>query len=559
MIDAGITNITPEPIEAILEDKRTYYVPYFQREYSWKLDDWRALLEDVEQIRTTGEPHFFGFMTFRPDGESKVQIIEGQQRLSTITILLAVIRDILNSIGDPDWGELDRYINKRPGFKTGEPAQPKLRLSALNTDFFARFVQTVAAPEEKIKANRKQKLSLSDQLLLGAYKYYYETLKAQLDTLTGHVRNEYLSSLIKSCTEKLIVITMNVTDELAAYNVFQTINGRGLDLTLTDLLKIHLFEKSGKSNTERAVELWEDMRETLSGINTNSFLRHLWLSTRGLIQEQKLLGEVKGSIKTSAQALTFLEELKVEAEVYEALLNPTSEYWADDQIPVLLGELQILSTQQPLPLLLAGARKFQSSEFKKLLRICIAFVFRYQTIGELENKEMERAFSNIALEIRKGSLENTKGIAQRLAPLYPADSVFLANLKEKTVKSRQVAKYILRSIENSLSGEQEKTATTMTLEHILPISPDEEWKKYLAQNKLQRDELVYRLGNYTLLTRKVNKSAQNRFFEHKRDEWYKQSDLAINSDLKKMKSWTDSDISNRQNWLAEKAIKLWKI
>jgi uncharacterized protein with ParB-like and HNH nuclease domain len=556
----GITNINQEPISRILEDNNIYYVPYFQREYSWKIDDWRSLFEDIEKVRTSSEPHFFGFMTFRPGEENHVYIIEGQQRLSTITILLAVIRDHLYSITDTDWKELDRFINRRPGFKSEDLPMPKLHLSALNEEFFRSFVQKTESPENKFRSNPKAKLSLTNQLILGAYKYFYDILQEKFETISNiDNKTKYLSSLVEASTGNLIVITTNVSDELAAYNIFQTINGRGLDLTLTDLLKVYLFEKAGKSHTQEAFNRWDIMRSNLSSINTNAFLRHLWLSTRALVQEQKLLGEVKTIIKTSSQSLIFLEELKDESEVYDALLTPTAEYWDDQNIPALLEELQTLSTQQTLPLLLASANYFPTSDFKKLIKICISFVFRYQTIGEMENKEMERLFSGISIDIRKRNLKNSKEVALRMKILYPTDDAFKASFIVKTVKSRGIARYILTEIEHFLAGEKEKVAATISLEHILPINPDNEWKSFLKLHNMEKAELIYRLGNYTLLTKKVNKIAQNRFFDKKRSEWYQESDLKINIPLKTLKKWTTKEIQQRQEWMSNHAIKIWKI
>jgi uncharacterized protein with ParB-like and HNH nuclease domain len=559
MTTIGITNLQQEQISRILEDKNIYCVPYFQREYSWKIDDWRSILEDVKKIQDTGEPHFFGFMTFRSGDADQIYIIEGQQRLSTITIFLAVIRDILYAGGDDDYKDLDKLINRQPPFKTDELPIPKLKLSVLNEDFFKSFVQKIESPDNKLRANSKNKLSLTNQLILGAYRYFYDALSPEISALSGDARNKYLASIIEACTNSLVVISTSVTDEIAAYNIFQTINGRGLDLTLTDLLKVFLFEKSGKLHITDALATWEIMRATLSSINTNSFHRHLWLSTRSLVQEQKLLSEVRALIKTSGQALTFLEELKNESEVYDALLNPTTEYWGDNDMPSLLEELQILSTQQPLPLLLASAKCLPLSDFKKLLRICISFVFRYQTIGEMENKEMERLFSAIAIDLRRQKIKTSKQISERLKYLYPGDDVFKAAFEAKTVKARSIAKYILRTIENNLSGELETVSTTITLEHILPINPDEEWKTYLKTNKMEKSDYVYQLGNYTLLTKKVNKAAQNRFYDKKRDDWYKLSSLKVNESLKKITSWNADDIEARQKWLTENAVKIWKI
>ncbi|MDP4200813.1 MAG: DUF262 domain-containing HNH endonuclease family protein [Bacteroidota bacterium] len=557
--DIGIKDLKQEAVLRILEDSATYRVPYFQREYSWRSDDWTAFYEDLEAVRSSKEGHFFGFMTFRTAVDGDIEIIEGQQRLSTVCIFLAVVRDIYYAVNDLDWKDLDKYINRQPGFKSTDLVTPRLRLSRMNADYFQTFIQKASAPETKLANQKKSKLSVTNQLILGAYKYFYDQLQLASSRLSKDESDGFYSSMVEACTSKLVIVTTYVTDEIVAYNIFQTLNGRGLDLTLTDLLKVYLFEMVGKAKTNVALERWDIIRETLSSVNTNAFLRHFWLSTRSLVQEQKLLTEVKKSVHTGRQALSLLDELKEEAGVYDSLLNPNPEDWSDPEIADLLEELQILSTQQPLPLLLAGQKRFPLSEFKKLIRLCIAFVFRYQTIGELENKEMERLFSGLAIDIRKKSVKNTAEVSERMQALYPRDDAFKAQFLGKTVKARQVAKYILSRIEDHLGGDTEKVAKTITLEHILPLSPDDEWKAYLFSEGMKKDELVHRLGNYTLLTGKVNKAAQSKFFTKKRDENYKNSNLKINTSLQTIKSWTEKDIAHRQSWLASIALRIWKI
>jgi hypothetical protein len=251
--------------------------------------------------------------------------------------------------------------------------------------------------------------------------------------------------------------------------------------------------------------------------------------------------------------------LKGEAEVYEALLNPKIDYWANKTIVDLLNELQTLTTQMTLPLLMSGS-SLQEKEFINLLRLCIGFTFRYLTIAEAEHKVLEKLFSDIAIEIRKGVIKNTEQIKKRMYREYPDDDTFIKLFAKKEIKVAKVAKYILQTIDNHLSQDEEKFSNRITLEHILPRNPDEEWIAYMKKNNIEKEELVNRIGNLTLLLGKVNKKAQNDFFSKKRDNFYTlMTKLKINESLKEIQSWTKEDIEKRQKRLAEIAVVIWKI
>ena len=255
----------------------------------------------------------------------------------------------------------------------------------------------------------------------------------------------------------------------------------------------------------------------------------------------------------------FLNELKEEAEYYTAILKPNKDFWGKrgEDIVELIEELQTISKQQPLPLLMASCReeKLPNNEFKKLLKMCIGFIFRYLTISERENKELERLFSEIAIDIRKGRVKNTKEIKAKLMKEYVDDKTFENDFSKKQIKSVNAAKYILRKIENHISTHEEKVTNKITLEHIMPKTPDKEWQDYLKKNGINKDEWVNRIGNLTLLLEKPNNEASSKFFTYKRDKTYKQqTKLNINKDLSKTSEWRPIEIEERQIKLAKKAV-----
>jgi len=561
MLDIGIRNYQQQTLEQLLKSNCSYVVPYFQREFSWEKDDWDDLLEDVIKSMKQTRGHFFGFMTFKKAENDEIPIIEGQQRIATVTILVSVVRDMLLEMNEDIGKDLNKeYIKSIDSLSPETPPFFKLILSEMNKDFFKKYIQEENSPNKKFEQFRaEKKVNLSNELIFKCYRFFHDELKKKAEKIGNKEKKDYLVDIVRTVLRNFIVITAEVIDSSAAYNIFQTLNDRGLDLTVTDLLKTYLFDKVGDSWRE-AKEKWDTIREILSVVNTNAFLRHYWLSTHGVVKEKDLYKEIESEVKNKADVFKFLENLKGEAEVYEALLNPKEDYWGNKTTVDLLNELQILTTQMALPLLMAGSR-LHEKEFINLLQLCIGFTFRYLTIAEAEHKVLEKLFSDIAIDIREGKIKNAEEVKKKkLSREYRDDDMFIKLFAKKEIKVAKVAKYILKKIDDFLSAEKEKYSDRITLEHILPRNPDKEWTVYMKKNTMEKDELVNRIGNLTLLLGKVNREAQNAFFIKKRDLFYKKmTKLKINEPLKEIDSWTKEDIEKRQEELAEIAVKIWKI
>ena len=561
-MDIGITSIKSQILEELFDKKTSYELPFFQREYSWTKSEWGELLDDAAKAYENKEGHFFGFMTFRKEDSEKISIIEGQQRLSTVTILIALVRDLLFTEEDTIYQSLDdAYIKVADPFSSGKAKYYKLKLAELNHDFFLEFIQQVDSPTIKIENFKidEKRINQSNKLVFGAYKFFYDELSKKIKDKAKFEKTQYLKDLIKTILKQFVVVTTDVADEKSAYNIFQTLNNRGLDLTLTDLLKVSLLRTAGKK-WEEAKNKWDEIRENLNFVNSNAFFRQYWLSTAGIVKEPDLLKEIERKIQTEQQALKFLDNLKGESENYEALLFPTKEYWASKEIVFLIEEMQILSKQSALPLLLSVVDKFKDkNEIERTLRLIINFIFRYLTIAEWENKNLERLFSDIAISIRNEEIKTSEQIRLKLKKEDIPDDQFILILATKEIKKAMVARYFFKKIEKHLDPTQEKFSDRITLEHIIPRNPDKAWKEYLKENKMEKDDWVHRMGNMTILLGKINKKIQNYHFKTKFTEYKNGTVLKINEPLKLQNSWCGNDIDKRQLELSEMANEIWKL
>ena len=561
-VSIGISNLKDENLDKLLEGV-TFEIPFFQREYSWTRDMWTDFVEDIEQtIDNKDKGHFFGFMTFKPGEKVDYEIIEGQQRITTVVIFLCAVRDLSSELEfDKIENDIQNgFICAKRKWRNHQTPYPNLTLSHINKDFFRNIIQEQSTFRDKEnKYKRLTRINPSNKLIFNCYKYFHDYLSNQINGLSLEEKRNKLNLLVEALLENLIVVVTEVTDNIVAYNIFQTLNDRGLDLALSDILKINLCHIVTKEK-EFIENFWYDIRDHLVAGNMDKFLRHYWLSRYRVVKETRLLSDIQEQISNEQAAYDFLGELADEVDNYEALVKPTQDYWnrKDPDIAGLLDDMQVISAVIPLPLLMAASQCLETKEFIKVIKLCTTFLFRYLTIGEQESKELEKLFSDLAIKIRKKEIDKALQIKDALLDKNISNDLFKSLLLEKDIKLNKVARYILRNIEIYIEKDLEKFSEKITLEHILPKKPDEDWKKYLKENEMELELLVNKLGNMTLLLGKFNREASNMIFS-KKNHLYNNSKLRINENLKNLQSWTKDDIMERQKYLAEYCLKVWKL
>jgi|SRR6185437_15603968 len=560
-MDIGITSLQTYSIEAILSRKVTYKLPTFQREYSWTKNEWSQLWDDAISSVANRTGHFFGFMTFKEESYDKYSIIEGQQRLSTITILICAIRDFLEENNNQIGNNLDNeFVKTADTYSIGKSKSYRIQLEETNNTFFKKYIQTNGRPLDKIDGIAHEKrVSPSNKLIGDCYRYFYERVREYEKQNFDGIPGRPIVGLIQSVGLKFVVVSTEVKDELVAYNIFQTLNNRGLELSLTDLIKVYLFRTAG-NKLEDAKIRWNNIKQNLNNANPNSFFRHFWLSNNSLVRETELLQIIQGTITDNYKAITLLDHLQDESEIYEALLNPSNDYWKDKDILELLTDLQLLSKQTPLPVLLSAAKKIypnNKNQFKKIIIYLTNHIFRYLTVAERENKALEKLLSDISIQIRNETITNSDEVLNALIKERVDDDTFKYLVVDKDFKKASVARYILMSIEKMLERDMEKFSSEMTLEHILPRNPDTDWKKYCIENSFEAEDWIYKIGNMTLLLGKPNRKAQNKFFNHKSSTYKKSSKLNLNRNLLDLTSWNQMDIKERTWQIADWANLTW--
>lgn len=544
----------------IIGNGKIYKVPSYQRDYSWKQDHWEDLWADILGILHGDSIHYMGSIVLQNRGEKQYSLIDGQQRLSTLTlIVLGTIKTIQNLIekGIDEENNRERVTlltKKFLGDK--DPASltysAKLELNENNNSFFQSNLMVFRKP-----LNEKT-LKDSDKLLWQAYNFFLEKISSYYQ---NNENGEDLANFLnKEVAEKMMFIQIVVEDELSAYTVFETLNSRGVSLTVTDLLKNYLFSLSTTVDLDHVKEKWRKIVDTLGLDNFPAFLRHYWISRNKLIRQEYLFRAMKDVVKSSPQVIELLDELEKNAQLYNALSNSSDPFWIGQrEQKKRIREIELFKEKQALPLLLASYNNLTSEEFTKVLKIVSVITFRYTIIGGLHTNLKEDVYNKAAIKISNKEGTSAALIAKDLRALYTSDKDFKNNFSTvaiSTKRNKKLIRYILFEIENHFSKtDTDYEDSPASIEHILPENAGDEWTLNFPLSI--QESLVYRLGNYTLLEEDKNRECGSKSFEFKKliyhTSQYQLSKQIIAS------VWTPNTLDNRQTKLADYASASWRL
>ena len=544
----------------IIGNGRTYTVPPYQRDYSWQQDQWEDLWNDILAIEEAGGVHYMGSIVLQNLGDKRYQVIDGQQRFSTLTLIVLAIINQLNALiqqGVDTENNRERVSllqkkfigDKDPGSLT---YSSKLKLNENNDSFFQSNLLVFRPP---INANTLQD---SDKLIWRAYNFFVDRVSEHFQREErGEVIANFLNRLV---SERLMFIQIVVEDELSAYTVFETLNSRGVGLTATDLLKNYLFSISTKADLAHVKNKWRKIIDIIGLDTFPVFLRHYWISRYKLIRQEYLFRAVKGSVDSSPEVIALLDSLEDNALLYNALSSYADSFWEGHrEIKKRVNELSLFREKQAFPLLIAAYNELSREDFAKVLKLVSVITFRYTVIGKLQTNLKEDIYNKAAIAVSRGEAPAIRQIAELLKPLYPTDVDFKNNFSTKSISTRRgkkLVRYILYGLENHLSqADYDFEENPGTIEHILPENGNE---NYVAEFPVAiHDSVVYRLGNYTILESDKNRACDALPFAEKRAV-YQTSQYELTKQIT-ANQWTPNTIDRRQERLADYASSVWRI
>ena len=551
----------------IIGNGKIYKVPLFQRDYSWNQDNWEDLWNDIMDSYAENEPHYMGAIVLQNIGNNMFNVIDGQQRFTTISILnLAVIskiKDLATNGIDKEANEerVNLLINNYLGQKDFASLKysSKLFLNENNDGFYQQRLLNFREPVNYIMLND------SDKLLWDAYLFFLKRVDELFEDLnTGEKLASFLKDRVGGA---LLFIQVTVEDELNAFKVFETLNSRRAELTSTDLLKNYLFTLVAKSRTDldHAKSQWKRLVEVIGLKRFPIFLRDYLNGQQKLISKDHLFKAIKIKVKSDQDVFDLLDNLEKSAYIYVALENPNSELWkGQKEIAQLISALKLFGIAQNKSLLMIAYSKLNNvSEFKRLLKAIVDISFRYNIIARLPINEMEKIYNKVSVTICNAQSVSVKDIIASIKKLYVPDDSFKNYFEMKTLNTnnsnnKKLTRYILYKLEGQLPNgvKYDYSTDSGTIEHILPENLTAEWEVFFNEEEHNRN--VYKIGNLTLLeSNKNNRKAADHTIDVKLPV-FQNSKYNLTNSIN-VSEWNISAIKNRQAYMAKVACGIWKV
>lgn len=566
-------------IDDILTLNRKYVVPRFQREYSWDEVEHETLWKDIcDHIKISGSEftlsdYFIGSLVLvGDDTKDKVfQIVDGQQRLTTITIIFSALSQRYRDIGETSLAQsCYSFVEGKDG-----DYKPFFKLENENPKpFMQKRIQFIDI------LNNNKNLSLKpsteeEERLLKAYEFYYSRLSE--NNLKEKFGNQFdYVNMLKIIRDqiikfKTIFITVNTMEE--AYTIFETLNAKGKDLLTIDLIKNKIFKLlNGEHPDDDAKTYWSNLKKTLNSrnkrINISVFLRHYWISKYDFVTESKIYESFNRRIEESENEYNlFLTDLLDSAKSYCLISNPDIKDWLmmeEKEIYYSLSALNTFDVVQPRPLILAlfDARKrkiLNVNDVRETLKYIEKFHFLFSGITSSRASGLEGKYSTLSRKLRKCSnktdarkvIEELKTYLNGRKPDIEIFRKYFADLEfvnDKTA-DKKLIQYIFFNIEKAMYSTDEIIPHNLTLEHIYPQSGQLENRG--------------RIGNILPLSKEINSNVKDDNLEKKMPEFLKSELKAVKefSDKHNSKTkWTNEDIDERTNELSDYSYSVvWNI
>lgn len=555
----GIQGKSNKTYRQLMGNGLRYEIPKFQRDYTWETEHWDDLWQDIKILIANEEhEHYMGYLVLQTFNNKEFYIIDGQQRLTTMSLLIVAtlkcLKDLVDAGLDSENNSKrkDSLLNSYIGYVDPVTliSNNKLKLNRNSNDYYKQHLVL-------LKDLPLRNTNTSEKHMRECFNWYYEKIKKEFKS------GESLAGFIDHIVDKLFFTVIEVTDQLNAFKVFATLNARGVQLSSADLLKNYLFSVVDETNPhsseiEELENIWSKIVGKLGEQKFEDYLRYYWNSNHKSIGKKHLFKTIKTTITSKNQVFELVRNVNDIADLYLAIQNPEDDLWKDKpEVRKSLKELKLFQIRQTNSLFLPGLTKLNHDDFKKLVKICCIISFRYNIIGGLNPNAQEDVYNTIALKIMQTSTFVNSDFQSIYVNDYNFENDFSTKEFNNTSRNHKIVKYILSKIEIYLfRNEIDPESDLFTIEHILPENASEEWGEFSFE---EINRSVYRIGNLTLLERKLNQKAAHLQYSRKIN-LFEQSNSELTKGLSESYLvWNEEKLASRQRDLAKYAKSIWKI
>lgn len=545
---------TEQTIDKLLPQGGTerYCVPAYQRPYCWERDNVEQLLQDIlDSCESADEEYFIGsLICFKINEHSKFEIVDGQQRLVSLTLILKSLSEIVNE--EQDRQNLLSRIIRMPAFGSEHPAEPVLEV---RQEVRGVYRNIMSGEDFDGKPTNAEKTFMEN----------YACAQEFFKDLDGVTINRFITHLLF----KVQAVFVKTEDEKSAFRLFNVLNNRGIPLSDADLVKNHLFQLASGSQHAEIEERWRDVEKSGGGKHMYNILR-LLVHSQKTTRDQAIKIDSHGRQVSASVFEYFKHRLQHELHRNSSMLLAEIERAAEIGGDVLAGAH---SAKKNIALL----KNFDQMEW---MPACIAFLrnpeleskfvefialFEKAYVQRVITRNSPKIICYYALEaINTGkSFVEIAGVLRGQANDAEFERAFDVDVYRTGKFNKMIVQILRRVNESSFEKVEVATPTQANIEHIMPQnSGDPYWQSWRQRYPEVYDEWLHKLGNLTLLSGPMNRKVRNSGFDNKIKVYCDQKSItrfAMTYDLRKLKEWTPNAIQQRHDHLKSEIVKLWRI
>lgn len=566
-------------IKDLLSNKFLFEIPDYQRAYSWTKENLKQLVEDiwesVELNKARGnkefdqyEPYFLGSIVlcskeYKDDGCGIYDVIDGQQRLTSIIMLIAAIRDLIDN--EEYKKVLSDLIYQKPNVLMGIKESIRVKARGKEEEFFKKYILTNGGTE-LVKDLDMEELSEAKQNMVNAIEVFRDSFFNE----NGELLEEKLNEFIVYLLQKVVLVVITTESFTSAFRLFNVINARGLPLTDSDLLKSENLRVMNPEIRKEYTDIWENHEQDLGKEKLDQII--------GFMRTMKLKNKVEESVyeefskkifrnEPEYLGVNFVNHLTAVKALYDKyIIDGNLEGVSEEEKSYYKNLINIMREFLPyddwMAAVIRFAEKFNDDklilEFVKVLekRLVIDWVN-----GNSFADRLNRVYGILEAIEEKDSLEEIKEAPVFLYDLERTTAYFENALNDIDFYSKgrmMIPKYIFVRLDmEKRPNEVLDYSDKIMIEHVLPRNAKEAyWKDNFSAD--QRRNWANKFGNLVIITGAKNTRANNKPFAEKVEQYLsKKSDFAITKEVLELSDWNMDSLKDRHESLVNRALELW--
>lgn len=594
-----------QSFDAVLKSYKSFQVPAFQRNYTWSAENWLELKRDIFTL-LSHDTHYLGALILlnRSDyssGDIDVEIVDGQQRIVTLLILVAACRNALIELHDNSDAyshctidssvrgrikRAEKYANDFfiQGFEEESPENRRVFLNEKDDPIFV----------DKVFNNKKfsQSFQRNSPRVHKCLAFFSEILEKEI--LCKPTAVEDLQNILKTVGTRALFTLVEVTSDAEAFDVFESLNSKGEQLTAADLLKNRFVMSCGDDMDarEETLQSWNQLLGLLSDSRFDivDFMYFYWMAFEDSnITLKKLYRSIRNALLDGRYTSDDLLGNLTQAATEFARWTSTSLTYPPrntDSLESMIAEINTLRYRACYPIFLLAHRKCPDS-LLEIVDVTLSYLFRTITISRGRVQDVESTFKKVNEAIRAELDHETlmSKIREAIRLVQADDDLFKLALQQDQIKDARVARYILAKIYYANSSGELDISQGVHLEHVLPQKPAQHWGDFTFKDAQQQDvtlvsnkvawergvgKYIYNIGNMALLQKVRNSQIGNKPIEVKLpalSAWSEQnmtgSELPLTAEIGEMVAlngglWTAETIEKRKENLIDRVTEFWK-